>query len=196
MLKKCYGEFFHEHITGDKIIILYKSNNCTLTIHKSKSINKITIIINTKHKSVQINTTESEYLKQLYIITKPNSASMSSVKWQESTASNQNHIDGLCNINAWIPYKETSVQNISRQQFLLQIAKQFSSRRKGKRTRNIKIEDNGFEINFITNQCTITNDKEIIVIADSVENLLELQTNHESSHGTWHKNAYSHSTEN
>ncbi|KAL2733083.1 piggyBac transposable element-derived protein 4-like [Vespula squamosa] len=183
MLKKCYdGEFFHEHITGDKIIgktsnilgtirnnrrefpklaksakdelkLLYKSNNCTLTIHKSKPINKITIIINTKHKSVQINNDRKRLPET--VITKLNSASMSPVKWQESTASNQDHIDGPC-----------------------------------------KIEENGFEINYITNQCTITNDKEIIVITYSVRNLLKLQTNHESSHGTWHRNAYSHGTEN
>ncbi|KAL2729694.1 piggyBac transposable element-derived protein 4-like [Vespula squamosa] len=130
MLKKCYdGKFFHEHITGDKIIgktnnilgtirsnrrefpklsksakdelkllnfrfsVLYKSDNCTLTIHKSKPINKITIIINTKHKSVQINNDRKRLPET--VITKLNSASMSPVKWQESTASNQNHIDGL-----------------------------------------------------------------------------------------------------
>ncbi|KAL2729754.1 piggyBac transposable element-derived protein 4-like [Vespula squamosa] len=124
MLKKCYdGEFFHEHITGDKIIgktsnilgtirnnrrefpklaksakdklkLLYKSNNCTLTIHKSKPINKITIIINTKHKSVQINNDRKRLPET--VITKLNSASMSPVKWQESTAPNQNYIDGPC----------------------------------------------------------------------------------------------------
>ncbi|KAL2713018.1 piggyBac transposable element-derived protein 4-like [Vespula squamosa] len=142
MLKKCYdGEFFHEHITGDKIIgktsnilgticnnrrefpkltksakdelkLLYKSNNCTLTIHKSKPINKITIIINTKHKSVQINNDRKRLPET--VITKLNSASMSPVKWQESTASNQDHIDGPCKI-IFFPYKETSAQNISRQ---------------------------------------------------------------------------------
>ncbi|KAL2732177.1 piggyBac transposable element-derived protein 4-like [Vespula squamosa] len=142
MLKKCYdGEFFHEHITGDKIIgktsnilgticnnrrefpklaksakdklkLFYKSNNCTLTIHKSKPINKITIIINTKHKSVQINNDRKRLPET--VITKLNSASMSSVKWQESTAPNQNYIDGSCK-NAWIPYKKTSAQNIFRQ---------------------------------------------------------------------------------
>ncbi|KAL2729703.1 hypothetical protein V1478_002768 [Vespula squamosa] len=76
------------------------------------------------------------------------------------------------------------------QEFILKIAEELFPRRKGRRTRNIKIEENGFEINYITNQCTITNDKEIIVMAYSVRNLLKLQTNHESSYGTWHRNAY------
>ncbi|KAL2732077.1 piggyBac transposable element-derived protein 4-like [Vespula squamosa] len=78
--------------------ILYKSNNCTLTIHKSKPINKITIIINTKHKSVQINNDRKRLPET--VITKLNSASMSPVKWQESTVSNQNHIDGPCKFSS------------------------------------------------------------------------------------------------
>ncbi|KAL2736870.1 piggyBac transposable element-derived protein 3-like [Vespula squamosa] len=128
MLKKCYdGEFFHEHITGDKIIgktsnilgtirnnrrefpklaksakdelkLLYKSNNCIQTIHKSKPINKITIIINTKHKSVQIDNDRKRLPET--VITKLNSASMSPVKCQESTVSNQNHIDGPCKFSS------------------------------------------------------------------------------------------------
>ncbi|KAL2738075.1 LOW QUALITY PROTEIN: piggyBac transposable element-derived protein 4-like, partial [Vespula maculifrons] len=62
--------------------VLYKTNNCTLTIYKSKPAKKVTIL-------------KSEYSKQLYIITKPNSASMSPIKWQKNTVSNQNLIDGL-----------------------------------------------------------------------------------------------------
>ncbi|KAF7381828.1 hypothetical protein HZH68_015701 [Vespula germanica] len=69
-------------------------------------------------------TPKTKYLRQLRIITKPNLASMLPIKWQESTALNQNPIDGLCmfffnildvaGINVWILYKETNGQNISR----------------------------------------------------------------------------------
>ena len=66
---------FYECITGDKIssrrelpklakiakdkmecfsTIVYKSNNCTLTIYKTKP-NKKVIILSTKHKNVKIN---------------------------------------------------------------------------------------------------------------------------------------------
>ncbi|KAL2732247.1 piggyBac transposable element-derived protein 4-like [Vespula maculifrons] len=51
----------------------------------TKLLAKRTILFETIRKS--------EYLKQLHIITKPNSASMSLIKWQESTAQNQNVID-------------------------------------------------------------------------------------------------------
>ncbi|KAL2741443.1 piggyBac transposable element-derived protein 4-like [Vespula squamosa] len=168
MFKKYYdGEFFHEHITGDKIIgktsnilgtirnnrrefpkltksakdelkLLYKSNHCTLTIHKSKPINKITIIINTKHKSVQINNDRKRLPET--VITKLNSASMSPVKWQESTASNQDHIDGPCKFFSTSLIFPKQVHKIypDNQQFILQIAEELFSRRKEKRTRNIK----------------------------------------------------------
>ncbi|KAL2737036.1 piggyBac transposable element-derived protein 4-like [Vespula squamosa] len=177
MLKKCYdGEFFHEHITGDKIIgktsnilgticnnrrefpklaksakdklkLFYKSNNCTLTIHKSKPINKITIIINTKHKSVQINNDRKRLPET--VITKLNSASMSSVKWQESTAPNQNYIDGSCKffstslifsveMHGSLIKKQVHKIYSDNQQFIVQIAQELFPTRKGKRTRNIK----------------------------------------------------------
>ncbi|KAL2734769.1 hypothetical protein V1478_003366 [Vespula squamosa] len=53
-------------------------------------------------------------------MTKLNSASMSPVKWQESTAPNQNYIDGPCKFFSTslifpIPYKKTNAQNIFRQ---------------------------------------------------------------------------------
>ncbi|KAL2729693.1 piggyBac transposable element-derived protein 4-like [Vespula squamosa] len=172
---KCYdGKFFHEHITGDKIIgktnnilgtirsnrrefpklsksakdelkllnfrfsVLYKSDNCTLTIHKSKPINKITIIINTKHKSVQINNDRKRLPET--VITKLNSASMSPVKWQESTASNQNHIDGLYKFfsTSLIFSKQVHETYPDNQEFILKIAEELFPRRKGRRTRNIK----------------------------------------------------------
>nr|KAF7394472.1 hypothetical protein H0235_017067 [Vespula pensylvanica] len=53
-------------------------------------------MLSSKHKSIKINNTETKYLRQLRIITKPNLASMLPIKWQESTALNQNPIDGLC----------------------------------------------------------------------------------------------------
>ncbi|KAF7380907.1 hypothetical protein HZH66_014283 [Vespula vulgaris] len=93
-------------------------------------------MLSSKHKSIKINNTETKYLRQLRIITKPNLASMLPIKWQESTALNQNPIDGLCmfffnildvaGINVWILYKETNGQNISRQQFLLQIVEELA----------------------------------------------------------------------
>ena len=52
-----------------------------------------------------------------------------------------------------------------------------------------KIQDNGFEINFKNNQCTINNGKKIFAIADCVRNLYKLCTNHRNfvavnKHGT------------
>ncbi|KAF7387005.1 hypothetical protein HZH66_011457 [Vespula vulgaris] len=73
---------------------------------------------------------ESEYLQQLHIITKPKfgdqmarkySVKSKSYRWPVQVSFN---ILDSTGINAWILYKETSRQNISRQQFLLQIAEE------------------------------------------------------------------------
>ncbi|KAL2743790.1 piggyBac transposable element-derived protein 4-like [Vespula maculifrons] len=63
--------------------VLNKSNNCTLTIYKSKPSKKVTIL-SSMHKS--INCCSSIRLKQNW--------SMSLIRWQKK--SSQNHIDSMC----------------------------------------------------------------------------------------------------
>ncbi|KAL2737609.1 piggyBac transposable element-derived protein 4-like [Vespula squamosa] len=81
----------------NQIIALYT------TIYKSKLTKNITIL-GSKHKSVQINN-DRKRIPEIVAAYYSNSVSMSPIKWQESTTSNQNSIDGL-------------------QQFLLQIAEE------------------------------------------------------------------------
>ncbi|KAL2748689.1 piggyBac transposable element-derived protein 4-like [Vespula maculifrons] len=67
------------------ILILYKSNNCTLTIYKFKPIKKV-IILNSKHKSVKINNDRKPKL---------NSASISPIKWQEFLQEEKENLQGI-----------------------------------------------------------------------------------------------------
>ncbi|KAL2738085.1 piggyBac transposable element-derived protein 4-like [Vespula maculifrons] len=150
------GQHFHKRITGDKIIdktnniiwdyteelsqlaksakdelehfstVLYKTNNCTLTIHKSKPAKKVTIL-SSKHKRIKINNDRKRIPATVTYYNKTQIRRSNGRRRKESTACpvqvSFNILD-LTGINAWILYKETSRQNISRQQFLLQIAEE------------------------------------------------------------------------
>ncbi|XP_043678207.1 uncharacterized protein LOC122633851 [Vespula pensylvanica] len=109
--------------------VLYKTNNCTLTIYKSKPAKKVTIL-SSKHKRIKINNdrkripaTVAYYNKTKFgdQMARKYSVKSKSYRWPVQVSFN---ILDLTGINAWILYKETSRQNISRQQFLLQIAEE------------------------------------------------------------------------
>ncbi|KAL2737023.1 hypothetical protein V1478_002218 [Vespula squamosa] len=104
--------------------------------------------INTKHKSIQTNNDRKQIPETVVYYNKIKfrvdvsgqmarkyNVKSKSYRWLVQAFFN---IFDFSGINAWIPYKETSAQNIARQQFLLQITEELSSRRKGKSTRNIK----------------------------------------------------------
>ena len=115
--------------------IVYKSNNCTLTIYKTKPSKKV-IILSTKHKYVKINNdrkripeTVAYYNKTKFGVdvtdqmARKYSVKSKSYRWPIQVFFN---IIDLAGFNAWILYKETSGINISRQQFLLQVAEELA----------------------------------------------------------------------
>ncbi|KAF7388691.1 hypothetical protein HZH68_012633 [Vespula germanica] len=109
--------------------VFYKTNNCTLTIYKSKPAEKVTIL-SLKHKRIKINNDRKRILATVAYYNKtkfgdqmPRKYSVKSKSYRWPVQVSFNILD-LTGINAWILYKETSRQNISRQQFLLQIAEE------------------------------------------------------------------------
>ncbi|KAL2743796.1 piggyBac transposable element-derived protein 4-like, partial [Vespula maculifrons] len=99
------------------LLILYKSNNSTLTICKSKPIKKV-IILSSKHKNVKIDKNKKRITETVAIVVLDGL-----LQWHVQIFLN---IFDLADINAWILYKETNEQNIPKQQYLLQIAEEFA----------------------------------------------------------------------
>ncbi|XP_043486360.1 piggyBac transposable element-derived protein 4-like [Polistes fuscatus] len=114
---------------------LYRSNNYMLTVYKAKPRKKV-LILSSMHNSVQIekNDTRTPETIQLYNSTKfgvdvtDQMARNYSVKSKSRRWSLQvffNILD-LAGINAWVLYKETTGEEITRQEFLFQLAEELA----------------------------------------------------------------------
>ncbi|XP_014487368.1 PREDICTED: piggyBac transposable element-derived protein 3-like, partial [Dinoponera quadriceps] len=116
---------------------LYKSENCTLTIYKSKP-NKKVLLLSSKHKNMIIekNTKLLPETVTFYNSTKYGvdildqmaqkySVKAGSRRWPLQVFYN---ILDLAAINAWILYKETTHVNISRKYFIFQLAEELRSK--------------------------------------------------------------------
>ena len=115
---------------------LYKSNNCTLTIYKSKP-NKKFLVLSSKHKFVKIEKT-GKYIPEtiaFYNNTKFGVDMTDQMARKYSTKSQSRrwpvqvffNIFDLTAINAWILYKQTTGERISQQEFLFQLAEELAT---------------------------------------------------------------------
>lgn len=115
---------------------LYKSNNCTLTIYKSKP-NKKVLLLSSKHKYVKIEET-GKFIPEtiaFYNHTKFGVDMTDQMARKYSTKSKSNrwpvqvffNILDLAAINAWVLYKQTTGEKISRQEFLFQLAEELAT---------------------------------------------------------------------
>jgi hypothetical protein len=115
---------------------IFKSDNCTLTIYKSKAKKKV-LLLSSKHKAVKVEKvgkclpeTVLFYNKTKYGVdmidqmARKYSVKSKSRRWPVQVFFN--FLD-LAAINAWILYKETTGENISRQNFLLQLAEELAT---------------------------------------------------------------------
>ncbi|XP_059563328.1 piggyBac transposable element-derived protein 4-like [Myotis daubentonii] len=126
--------------------LLYKSENCVLTIYKSKP-NKRVAVLSSKHKFVKIDKSNKKMLPesiQFYNSTKfgvdmadqmarKYTVKASSCRWPLQIFFN---ILDLAAINAWILYKETTGIQIQRKEFLFQLAEQLSTEYRAARQKN------------------------------------------------------------
>ena len=109
----------------------YKSNYITLTVYKSKPKKKV-LVLSSKHNSIEIEKSSKRIPETIrfYNSTKfgvdvadqmarKYSVKSKSCRWPLQVFFN---ILDLAGINAWILYKETTGENISRQEFLFQLA--------------------------------------------------------------------------
>ncbi|XP_025160794.1 piggyBac transposable element-derived protein 4-like [Harpegnathos saltator] len=116
---------------------LYRSENCTLTIYKSKP-NKKVLLLSTKHKNITIEKnkklvpeTVTYYNSTKYSVdvfdqmARKYSVKASSRRWPLQVFYN---ILDLAAINVWILYKETTQVNISRKDFIFQLAEELRSK--------------------------------------------------------------------
>lgn len=116
---------------------LYRSENCTLTIYKSKP-NKKVLLLSTKHTNITIEKnkklvpeTVTYYNSTKYGVdvldqmARKYSVKASSRRWPLQVFYN---ILDLTAINAWILYKETTQVNISRKDFIFQLAEELRSK--------------------------------------------------------------------
>lgn len=109
----------------------YKSNDCTLTIYKSKPRKKV-VILSTKHKTVKIKNNRKKTPETIsyYNKTKFGVDIVDQMARKYSVKSKCNrwpvqvffNILDLAGINSWILYQETTGLKLSRQSFLLQLA--------------------------------------------------------------------------
>ncbi|KAM7350820.1 piggyBac transposable element-derived protein 4-like isoform 1-T1 [Cochliomyia hominivorax] len=114
--------------------LLYKRDNCILTIYKSKS-NKKLLVLSSKHQFVQIDKTNKEMLPESIQLYKNFKFTIDKVdkmarKYSVKACSHRwplqiffNILD-LAGINAWILYKEITGLQIQRKEFLFQLAEQ------------------------------------------------------------------------
>lgn len=115
---------------------LYKTSNSSLTIYKAKK-NKKVLILSTKHKSVGVSNDEKKLPDTISFYNKTkfgvDVADQMARKFSVKAKCNRwpvhvffNVLD-LAAINAWILYKETADIEISRQDFLFQLASELAS---------------------------------------------------------------------
>lgn len=115
--------------------VMYKSNDCTLTIYKTKSRKKV-ILLSLKHKGVKIDNNSQQISKTTAYYNKTKcgvnvtnqmarkySVKSKSYRWPVQVFFN---ILDLAGINAWIFYKEITGEKISRQHFLLQLSEELA----------------------------------------------------------------------
>ena len=106
--------------------VIYKSQNCTLAVYKSKPKKKV-LLLSTRHKHVKINsnTKKTPESIEFYNKTKFGVDVMDQMARKYSTKSSSRrwplqvffNILDLAGINAWILYKETTGDKISRKTF-------------------------------------------------------------------------------
>lgn len=116
---------------------IYKSHNCTLTIYKSKPKKKV-LLLSSKHKFVKIEKTNKCLPESIayYNSTKFGVDMTDQMVRKYSTKSKSRrwpvqvffNILDLAALNAWILYKETTGENISRQEFLFQLAEELATK--------------------------------------------------------------------
>ncbi|XP_026475643.1 uncharacterized protein LOC113389687 [Ctenocephalides felis] len=114
----------------------FTTDNCTLTIYKSKPTNKV-LLLSSKHKFVKVENndkrlpeTVSYYNKTKFGVDMTDQmASKFSTKSKSCRWPLQVFfiIFDLAGINAWILYKQTTEANISRQDFLLKLAEKLGA---------------------------------------------------------------------
>lgn len=115
--------------------VLYKTDKCTLTIYKSKP-NKKVLVLSSKHKSVKIEK-DGKRLPEtvtLYNNTKfgVDVTDQMARKYTVKAGSRRWPLQVFYNIldhagiNAWILYKETTGENISRKDFLFQLSEELA----------------------------------------------------------------------
>ncbi|XP_055378966.1 piggyBac transposable element-derived protein 4-like [Condylostylus longicornis] len=115
---------------------IYKTDNCTLTIYKSKATKKV-LLLSTKHTSVSIEKSKKQLPETIAFYNKTKcgvdmtdqmarkySVKSGSRRWPLQVFFN---ILDLAAINAWVLYKETTGENISRKDFLFQLAEELST---------------------------------------------------------------------
>ena len=115
---------------------LYKSENCTLTVYKSKPKVKV-LLLSTKHTGVQIEDNYKRVPETLLFTIKQ---SMVLTKWHANIVWKQRgfrwplqvffNILDLAVINAWILYKECTRSKISRKEFIFCLAEELAGENK------------------------------------------------------------------
>lgn len=114
---------------------LYKTEKCTLTIYKSKP-NKQVLVFSSKHKSVKIEKDDKRLSETITFynntkfgvgvtdqMARKYTVKAGSRRWPLQVFYN---ILDLAGINAWILYKETTGENISRKDFLFQLSEELA----------------------------------------------------------------------
>nr|XP_012148086.1 PREDICTED: piggyBac transposable element-derived protein 4-like [Megachile rotundata] len=103
---------------------LYRSNNCMLTIYKAKTRKKV-LILSSMHNSVQVekNDTRTPETIQLYNSTK---FGVDVTDQMQVFFNICQKVFDLAGINAWVLYKETTGEEITRQEFLFQLAEELA----------------------------------------------------------------------
>lgn len=115
---------------------LYETNECTLTVYKSKP-NKKVVLLSTKHKGVKIDTSSKKLPETISFYNKTKfgvdvtdqmarkySVKSGSRRWPLQVFFN---ILDLAGINSWILYRSITGKNISRKDFLFRLAEELTS---------------------------------------------------------------------
>lgn len=126
---------------------LYKSNHCSLTVYKNKPRKALTVL-SSMHSSIEIDKSDKrvpETVKFYYdtkfavdvaaMMARKYSVKSKSRKWQRRLFFN---ILDLAGINAWILYQEITGDNMTRQTFLFQLAKELAAAYKESRKDNLE----------------------------------------------------------
>lgn len=117
--------------------VIYKTNNATLTVYKSKPTKKV-LVLSTKHNSVKIEKDKKKLPETILFYNKTKfgvditdqmarkySVKSGSRRWPLQVFFN---ILDLAAINAWVLYNEITGENISRKDFLFQLAEELSTK--------------------------------------------------------------------